>query len=129
MRPALLLAAALVGAALAPVAARADEPDKTLLDIRCVVVGGALAQSDDQSLQNLGRASLFYFLGRIEGRGATDNLASRVVEMASKMSADDIKTEAKTCGAMFMAATQSLQTISDTFRQRLGAPSSAPPAP
>jgi hypothetical protein len=144
MRPALLLAAVLAGAPTAAFAAApaqsasaaagvaahdADQAsvDKTALDIRCVVVGGALSQSDDANLQNLGRASLFYFLGRLEGRGDTDNLAARVVDAATKMTADDINAEAKTCGAMFTAATQSLQDISNTFQQRLGAPTSGGP--
>ncbi len=71
MRSALIFAAAL--ATLAPAIAMAATPDpaadKTALDVRCIVVGGALSQSDDADLQSLGRASLFYFLGRLEGRG------------------------------------------------------------
>lgn len=122
MRQALLLAAAMA-ALLSPACALADDASSAA-DIRCVVVGGALAQSDDPDLQNLGRASLFYFLGRLEGRGDTANLSARVVDIAGKMTADDIKAQAKTCGAMFTAATQSLQGISDAFKQH--APSTPP---
>jgi hypothetical protein len=130
MRPAPLLAAALAGAALTSVfapPAMADDP-KTAVDIRCVVVGGALAQSEDPNLQNLGRASLFYFLGRLEGRGDTDNLSARIIDAAGQMTADDIKTQSQTCGAMFTSATQTLQSISDAFQQHFGAPTSAAPA-
>jgi hypothetical protein len=125
MRPALLIAAAL--ACALPALARAEDP-KTTTDIRCVVVGGALAQSTDANLQNLGRASLFYFLGRLEGRGDTANLGPRVVDVAGKMTADDIKTQSQTCGAVFSAAAQSLQEISNDFQQRTGAPAPTPPA-
>jgi hypothetical protein len=132
MRTSPLLAVALAVAALAPAAAHAEDP-KTTADIRCVIVGGALAQSDDPDLQSLGRASLFYFTGRLEGRGDTDNLDARIVDAAAKMTADDIKTQSKICGAMFTAATQGLQQLADAFKQRYGAPpaaggAGAPPA-
>jgi hypothetical protein len=125
MRLAPSLAAAVALALLTPaVAAHAEDP-KTTADIRCVIVGGALAQSEDTDLQSLGRASLFYFLGRLEGRGDTDNIDARIVDVAGKMTADDIKTQSQTCGAMFTAATQSLQQLSDAFKQRYGAPPAA----
>jgi hypothetical protein len=134
MRPALLIAAALAGAALAPAPtlAWADDP-KSDTDIRCVVVGGALTQSTDPQLASLGRASLFYFLGRLEGRGAADNLDARVVEAVGKMSADDVKTQWQVCGPMFMAATQSLQALGNAAQQHFGPPPATPapatPAP
>ena len=126
MRAALTLAAAFGVGALAPAAAHAEDP-KTTLDIRCVIVGGALSQSSDPDLQSLGRASLFYFMGRIEGRGDTDNLDARIVDAAAKMTADDIKTESKTCGAMFTAATQNLQDLVNAFQQHFGE-KTAPPS-
>jgi len=130
MRPALLIAAALACAtpALAPCLAWADDP-KGEADIRCVVVGGALATSDDPNLQNVGRASLFYFLGRLQGRGDTDNLDARIIDVAGKMTSDDIKTQSQTCGAEFTAATQTLQDISNAFQQHFGPPAGTPPAP
>jgi hypothetical protein len=127
MRPALILAAAAAAlGALAPAAAQAEDP-KTTLDIRCVIVGGALAESTDPDMQSLGRASLFYFMGRIEGRGDTDNLDARIVDVASKMTADDLKTESQTCGAMFTAATQNLQELSNAFQQHFGDKAAPPP--
>ena len=125
MRPRLILAAAATLVALAPVAARAEDP-KTTTDIRCVIVGAALAQSPDADLQNLGRASLFYFMGRIQGRGDIDNLDARIVDVDGKMTADDVKTQSQVCGAMFTAATQSLQDLSNAFKQHFG--DKTPPA-
>jgi hypothetical protein len=125
MRAALILAAALALGAR-PAAAAPEDP-KTTVDIRCVIVGGALAQSSDPDLQSLGRASLFYFLGRIQGRGDTDNLDARIVDVASKMTSDDLKAQSQTCGAMFTAATQNLQDLSNSFQQHFG--DKAPPPP
>jgi hypothetical protein len=142
MRP--TLAAALAAAALAPAAALAappaappapvlapapapPAPNRPVTDIQCIIVGGALAQSDDPDMQSLGRASLFYFVGRLEGRGDTDNLPARVVAEAGKMTADDIKADAQSCGAIFTVATQRLQSISEAFpKQPEGPPAAGP---
>ena len=128
MRAALILAVVAALGVLAPAAAQAEDP-KTTFDIRCVIVGGALAQSTDPDLQSLGRASLFYFLGRIQGRGDTENIDARIVDVASKMTADDLKAQSQTCGAMFTAATQNLQDLSNSFKEHFGdrAPPPTPP--
>jgi hypothetical protein len=125
MRATLFLAVAAALGVL-PAAAQAEDP-KTTLDIRCVIVGGALAQSTDPDLQSLGRASLFYFLGRIQGRGDTDNIDARIVDVASKMTADDLKTQSQTCGAMFTSATQNLQDLSNAFKDHFGEKVAPPP--
>ena len=125
MRAALILAVA-AGLGALPAAAAPEDP-KTTVDIRCVIVGGALAQSSDADLQSLGRASLFYFLGRIQGRGDTENIDARIVDVASKMTADDLKTQSQTCGAMFTAATQNLQDLSNAFKEHFGDKAAAPP--
>ena len=55
---------------------------------------------------------------------------NRLVDLASKMNEDDIKAEAKNCGAVFTAATQSLQDMSTAFQQHFGAGGQgAAPAP
>ena len=126
MRAALILAVAALSLGALPAAAAPEDP-KTIVDIRCVIVGGALAQSSDADLQSLGRASLFYFLGRIQGRGDTENIDARIVDVASKMTADDLKAQSQTCGAMFTAATQNLQELSNSFQQHFG--EKAAPAP
>ena len=124
----LLLAAALALAAIPPPASAQPDDSLTVSDIRCVIVAGTLAQSDDQSLKNLGTASLLYFWGRLEGRGATANAAARIIDEAHKMTADDVKAQAKTCGDMVTAAGQSLQDIGDTLSKQTGAnPAPAPP--
>ncbi len=133
LAPAAAFAAALIATAAlaaarpaladpAPAADRADAApatgdDASANDLRCIVVAGALLQSDDEQVKSVGRASLFYYLGRLQGRGDTANLSARLVDLADKMTEDDIKAQSKTCGGMFTAATQSLQDISHAFEQ------------
>jgi hypothetical protein len=129
---ALIPLGALAAATLAlPPAARAEDP-KSTTDIRCIVVSGTLASSDDPELQSLGRANLFYFMGRLEGRGDTDNLPARIADAESKMTADDMKAQAGVCNGIFTAAMQSLQAVNDAIQQRAGGtaatPGATPPA-
>jgi hypothetical protein len=118
------LAAALLGAlSLAPAAAHADDPSDN--DVRCLVVGAALTGSSDASVQSLGRASLLYFAGRLDGRGDGANLAARVAAADAKMSADDLKAQIPKCSALFTAVAQSLQSISDSLRAQTPPPPAA----
>ena len=127
-RSALLLVAAL-GAQ--PIAANAQTPAAaapTVTDVRCVIVSGALAQSDDPQMKSIGYASLLYFWGRLEGRGATDNVAALIVAQAQKMSAADLKTQAQTCNALVTGAGQSIQDMSATLQKELGGRAAPAPA-
>jgi hypothetical protein len=123
MKPALLAAAALclAASALAAAPARAEDP-KTTTDIRCVVVAISLSGSDDPDVQKVGTTSLLYFWGRLEGRGATEGIAQRILDEAAHMAPDDIKTQSQTCGAMVTAAGQSLQDAGNAIQQKLGPP-------
>jgi uncharacterized protein YggE len=133
MRPALLLAAALALGALpaaasstrAPATVAASGEATTTTDLRCLFVSGALAQSDDPELKNIGTLSLFYFWGRIEGRLPTGEIAQRLIEEARKMTPEDVKGQAQTCANMSRAASQNLSDISDALQKSLG----PPPAP
>jgi hypothetical protein len=125
--PALVMA--LVAAPAAQAAPAAAGGDATLTDMRCIVVAAALLGSDDEQMKSLGRANLFYYLGRLQGRGDVANMDARIVDQAGKMKEEDIKTQAKSCGATFTAAAQDLQDLSNAFQQHFGAPAGAAPAP
>jgi hypothetical protein len=119
MRHALALAAACAAlAAGLPAAAQGADDPKTVTDIRCVLVSGAIAQSDDPQTKQIGEASLLYFLGRLEGRGATANLVPRIVEQAGRMSTDDMRAQVQICGPMVTAAGQSLQDLGAALEQK-----------
>jgi hypothetical protein len=125
----LILAAVLALGAL-PANAQTPTPSaSTATDVRCVIVAGALAQSDDPQMKGIGYASLLYFWGRLEGRGATDNVAALIAAEARKMSADDLKTQAQTCNALVTGAGQSIQDMSATLQKELGGRAAPAPAP
>jgi hypothetical protein len=122
MRKALTAAALLGVLALAPAAAHADDPSDT--DLRCLVVGAALTGSTDPSVQSLGRASLLYFAGRLDGRGDGANLSARVAATDAKMTAADLQAQIPKCSALFTAVAQTLQAVGDSLRS-----AAQPPAP
>ena len=136
MRPALLLAAAVaLGAVPAaasptrpPVTGAASGEATTTTNLRCLFVSGALAQSDDPELKNIGTLSLFYFWGRIEGRMPAGDVAPRLIDEARKMTPDEVKAQAQTCASMSRAASQTLSDISDALQKALGPPPAAAPA-
>ena len=122
--PRVLLVAAIAAGLAFPARAAPPEDPKTTADLRCVVVAYALTRNADPDLQKLGAVSLFYFWGRLEGRGDVANLAARLTGEAGKMTADDIQAQAKTCGAIFAATTQSLQSLNNTVQDQT--PGAAP---
>jgi hypothetical protein len=132
MRPAFFLAAALALGAFPVAAAAAPDNPVVETDVRCLLVSGALAQSDDAELKNIGTLSLFYFWGRLEGRGAPSDIVQRLINESKKMTPDDVKAEAKVCADMSKGAGQKISDISDALQKALGgsaAPPAAAPAP
>ena len=95
MRPALFLAVALALGALPVAAPAAPDTSVVATDVRCLLVSGALAQSDDAELKNIGTLSLFYFWGRLEGRGAPSDIVQRLIDESKKLTPDDVKAMAR----------------------------------
>ncbi len=129
MRLALVLAAALALAAApaaTPAAPAADATTTT--DLRCLFVSGALSQSDDPELKNIGTLSLFYFWGRLEGRGAPTDVAQRLIDELKTMTTADLKAQAQTCANLSKAAGQHISDISDALQKTLGDGAAPPPA-
>jgi hypothetical protein len=136
MRPALLLAAALVLGAL-PAAAAPTRPPATVAgsgeattttDLRCLMVSAMLAQGDDPDLKDIGTLSLYYFWGRLEGRIAAADVAQRLIDQAKTMTPDELKAEARNCSDLSRKASQNLSDISDALQKSLGPPPAQPPA-
>jgi|SRR6185312_2752898 len=116
--------AAAAGAATAGAALPANDANT---DMRCIVAAGALMGSDDEQLKSAARASIFYYFGRLQGRGDTANVDDRIVELAAKMTSDDITAALKTCAAQFTAANEALQQLSEAYQKRFGASEGAAP--
>jgi hypothetical protein len=130
MRPALVLAAVVLAFGVLPAAAPAAPNDAvTTTDLRCLFVSGALAQSDDPELKNIGTLSLFYFWGRLEGRGAPNDIAQRLIAESKKMTADDVKAQAQACASMSKSAGQQITDISDALQKALGDSAASPATP
>jgi hypothetical protein len=123
MRRTPALAAALAASLFAATGAHAEDP-KTTTDIRCVVVAYALTHNEDPDLQKLGAVSLFYFWGRLDGRGATADLGLRLTDEATKMTSDDLKAQAQICAGIFAAGTETLKSFSQAVQS--SAPGAAP---
>src|ERR1700733_1892100 len=115
MRFPLVVAAVLALAALPPAVSAAPDDATLTTDVRCLFVSGALAQSDDPQLKNIGTLSLFYFWGRLEGRGAPSDIVQRLIDASKKMSADDVKAQAKVCADMSKSAGPQISDITDAL--------------
>jgi hypothetical protein len=128
MRPALFLAVALALGALPVAAPAAPDTSVVATDVRCLLVSGALAQSDDAELKNIGTLSLFYFWGRLEGRGAPSDIVQRLIDESKKLTPDDVKAQAKVCADMSKGAGQKISDVSDALQKALGGSAAQPPA-
>jgi hypothetical protein len=128
MRPALFLAVALALGALPVAAPAAPDTSVVATDVRCLLVSGALAQSDDAELKNIGTLSLFYFWGRLEGRGAPSDIVQRLIDESKKLTPDDVKAQAKVCADMSKGAGQKISDVSDALQKALGGSAAPPPA-
>src|SRR5580658_8581241 len=120
MRSLILAAGLLAGAFVSPAAAAPTEDPRTTTDVRCIVVAGSLIASDDAQAQDLGRANLFYFMGRLEGRGDQPDFVKRIVEEEKAMSGPDVQAQAKICGGIFTNAMQTVQSLNDAIQQQAG---------
>jgi hypothetical protein len=116
-----LFAAAWLALALAPARAASQPVDAaTATDIRCVIIAGTMAQSDDPDMKNVGYASMLYFWGRLEGRGQTANLAARVLDEARSMTPAELKAQVPICNALVTGAGQGIQAFSNDLQKQLG---------
>ncbi|MGZ3371653.1 MAG: hypothetical protein ACXU8X_22290 [Caulobacteraceae bacterium] len=114
-RTAILLACAAVGAA-ASAPARAE--DLTVNDIRCVVAFGALVSNPQY--RDAAATGIFYFLGRVEGREPSLDIADAIKQTRRGMGQGDIVNEGQRCGAQLKARNESLKSLSPTPPDRRG---------
>jgi len=104
---AFVAAAALFGGANAAHAA----DDWTMgADLRCVVAFGALVSNP--TYRDAASSGIFYFVGRLEGRDPTFDLAGGLKKMRSVMQPNQYASEAERCGAELKAKNELLKTMS-----------------
>lgn len=109
----------LAGAAVISVAgaARADEWS-TGADLRCVVAFTALV--NNPTYREAAASGIFYYVGRLEGREPTLDLAKGLKQVRSAMQVSQYGGEAQRCGAELKAKNEALKAMSAPLAQKRG---------
>ena len=133
-----LLATALLGA-VSPAAAQAPAKPATAApakvgsptvtdDVRCLLTMVVLSQNKDR--QQAGQLGAIFFLGRINGRAPTLDLAAAMKAQApTMMQQQTLQTELARCGPMIQTSNQAFQNALTSLRPPGPPPGAAPPAP
>lgn len=110
----IILMAALVGAS-----ARTEaQVFATIADVRCVVVGMQIFDSDNSAQQATGMSLSLYYIGRLNGRMPQLDIEKLLVEEANKMTASESASEAKRCGAGISAIAEQISRVGNDFLER-----------
>ncbi len=118
-RATLALAAAILTAAVIPVAA---QPDTVTPDVRCLMIGMAMTNAPDPKIRTGGLMAIYYYLGRLDPKLPAAQLEARIRAEARAMTQDKAKADAQRCGQQLTARQSGLQAMA----KRLAPP--APPA-
>lgn len=118
MRKVLTLAGAL--AALATTAAAQDDAAKqaTKDDLRCVLAMTVIMKDD--AYRQSATVGLYYFVGRLEAREPTLDLAQSMRREAASMQNSQWQGEIQRCGAALQAKTKNLEDLKEAFGNRRG---------
>lgn len=85
-------------AALTAATAPASDSD-VISDVRCIVVGAAMAGTQDQTAKSSGIMLTLYYIGRLEGRAPNVDLEQLILEQSSAMTKSEFGAEATRCGS------------------------------
>lgn len=99
--PALLLAAQATTAAAIP-------SDPTLFDLRCLVVMANLSEHEEQTFKHAGQMGVFYFLGRLDGRLPSEDVAPLLEREFEAIEEQDPGPYLKACGELMEVRGQQL---------------------
>jgi hypothetical protein len=81
-------------------------------DIKCMVVGGALNQSQDPKARTVSTLMIFYFLGRIDARDPNLDLTTALKTRMQALKPADLQVEARRCSDQMNTRSQALQAVS-----------------
>lgn len=98
-------------------AARADEWS-TGADLRCVVAFTALV--NNPTYREAAASGIFYYVGRLEGRDPTLDLAKGLKQVRGAMMVSQYAGEAQRCGAELKAKNDALRAISPAAMDKRG---------
>jgi hypothetical protein len=99
--------------------------DLTRDDLRCAIVALSIAGSGKEA-QTVGMMSMFYYLGRLDGRTPDLDLENRLIDEIAVMKPADLKAAAQRCGAFLVVRGQKLQEVGKRLQERAG---KTPPNP
>lgn len=77
--------------------ARAETPEMTH-DLKCLALSFTIIQSNDAKVADAGKIATFYYLGRIDGRDPTIDLADRFSQPDMQLSQEELQRLAMDCG-------------------------------
>ncbi len=108
-----LLALAAAAAHPAPAAAPAQ-----VNALRCMMIAGVAAQSNDAEVAQAGKYASLYWMGRINGETPNANLAQQLAATAKAMDGTDIQAEANRCGDEMKARGQQMQDAGKVLQEQ-----------
>jgi hypothetical protein len=112
-----------------PTAALATpEANSATRDVDCLVVSMNLLDSTDPTIAKAAATSLFYWLGKLDGRDPSFDLENMVADATQSMTPERMRATALRCGAEMEKRGQSLREIGERL-QRRGAQQVAPRSP
>lgn len=112
----LISAAIMLGGLLATAATA--QSDETTNDIRCLVVGLNLAQSQNAAARGASVLMAIYYMGRLEGRDPMLELDARITDEVLKMSTLDVQSEARRCGGELKAKGEAIAEMGKKLSER-----------
>jgi hypothetical protein len=99
---------ALIGVLALP--ARAETPEMTQ-DLKCLTLSFTLLQSADSAVVEAAKVAAFYYLGRVDGRDRSLDLAERLNRPDMRMSAEALRQLAPVCGDQLSQRGRELQAV------------------
>jgi hypothetical protein len=106
--------AALVMAVAAGAQAQAQEAPATTGDLKCALVGFALATSEEKDEQQAGLMLAFYYYGRLSAVPGFQ-LERRLKEVADAMTDEAFVAESRRCGDELAAVGDSMQRFGQSM--------------
>jgi len=116
-----LMAMGMVGLSLASTQAKADDSEATN-DTKCLIVSMNMMDSNDETTAKAAVMAMFYYLGRVDGNAPNFDLEHKLEDLVATMSADDMQSAARSCGATMIARGQALQDMGARLQKRANQP-------
>jgi hypothetical protein len=93
------------------------EDQKTIADVRCVLVGVQLSTDENQAKKLAGTMLTLYYTGKLDGSTPHLDLVAALTKEAAKMSGIDYRVEAERCGKALSAKAQQLTQLGKEILQ------------